>query len=501
MGAGLRLSDVTLDQVDDIELLRKAALLLEAEVQTLLKLNRKLQQQLNKLEGNEAEQLPLKIAELEQQLGNLRQRIFGDSSEKRPRKKAEKEASPEQTGHGPRPQPELPVIEQVHVADEADKTCSACGGELETWNGQFEESEEIDVLERRFVLKRIKRQKYRCRCGQCIETAPGPSKLQSGGRYSKDFAVHVAVSKYADHLPLERQVKIMRREGLVVDSQTLWDQLNALARVVEPVHDKLHAYVLEQPVIGADETYWRLLGGKGKKKGGAGKRWQTWAVVCPQAVSYRILDSRSADAAEEVLGGYAGITLCDGYSAYQSLQKRSERFVLAHCWAHVRRKFVEIEEQCPKPCGEVLDMIGQLYAIERNCTGPPEERLALRQQESKAIVKQIHDWALTTEALPQSSLGKAIAYMGGIWGGLKVFLDNPGVELDNNRTERALRGVVLGRKNHLGSRSKRGTEVSALFYSLIESAKLCGVGPHTYLKAAADAALRGNAMPLPHEIA
>ena len=85
--------------------------------------------------------------------------------------------------------------------------------------GQFEESEEIDSLERQFVLVRHKRKKYRCRCGGCVETAPAPEKLIKGGRYSIDFAVSVAVAKYADHLPLERQVRIMKRQGLDVDSQ------------------------------------------------------------------------------------------------------------------------------------------------------------------------------------------------------------------------------------------------------------------------------------------
>jgi len=102
--------------------------------------------------------------------------------------------------------------------------------------------------------------------------------------------------------------------------------------------------------------------------------------------------------------------------------------------------------------------------------------------------------------LPESSLGQAIAYMGSLWDGLRVFLDNPNVSLDNNGTERALRGVVLGRKNHYGSRSVRGTEVAAILYSLIESAKLAGVGPLTYLQAATNAALRGVEIPLPHEM-
>jgi hypothetical protein len=91
--------------------------------------------------------------------------------------------------------------------------------------------------------------------------------------------------------------------------------------------------------------------------------------------------------------------------------------------------------------------------------------------------------------------------MGGIWDGLRVFLDDPYVELDNNRTERSLRGVVVGRKNHYGSRSRRGTEVAALLYSLIESAKLAEVEPRAYLRVAVDAALSGETIPLPHEIA
>ena len=126
--------------------------------------------------------------------------------------------------------------------------------------------------------------------------------------------------------------------------------------------------------------------------------------------------------------------------------------------------------------------------------------LALRKERSKTIVLAIQKWALEAEALPESNVGRAIKYMGLLWDGLRVFLDDPHVGLDNNATERALRGVVLGRKNH-GSRSVRGTEVAAVLYTLIESAKLAGVGPHAYIKTAITAALRGQQIPLPHEVA
>jgi transposase len=494
---------MTIDELDDVPSLRQAAKLLQAENREMARLIARMQKELHALKGGDPEQLTLKMAGLEQQLAALRNKVFGDSSEKRSKgeKKTDESTEKKQTGHGRREQSALPVIPQIHVADEADKFCTACGGGLDEWEGQFEESEEIDILERQFVLKKHKRQKYRCKCGQCIDTAPGPVKLFDGARYSVNFGVHVAMAKYADHLPLERQVRGMQRDGLEVDSQTLWDQTNAVATLLAPAHERLHKYVLAQPVIGADETHWKLMGAKGKPES-ANKRWQTWAIVAPDAVCYRIKDSRSAEAAKDVLGDYAGTVMCDGYSAYESLKKRGGTFRIAHCWAHVRRKLVELEEQYPEQSKQILDLIGELYVVDRDGkTGPPDALLALRKERSKPIVRKIHDWALSTSALPQSPLGKAIAYMGSMWDGLQVFLDDPNVELDNNRTERALRGVVIGRKNHYGSRSQRGTEVAALFYSLIESAKLAGIGPHTYLRAAVNAALRGGEIPLPHEIA
>jgi transposase len=253
--------------------------------------------------------------------------------------------------------------------------------------------------------------------------------------------------------------------------------------------------VLTQPCIGADETFWRLMEGNGENK-----RWQTWVVVAPNAVSYRILDSRSAAAAAEVLGDYAGTLLCDGYSAYESLRKRGGRFEIAHCWAHVRRKFVEVQEVAPGPAGEALDLIGELYAAECDCQ-TDDDRARIRAERSRDIVQRIQAWALQQAGLPQSPLRKAIAYMGDLWPGLLRFLDDPRLALDNNATERALRGVVVGRKNHYGSRSERGTEVAALFYSLIESAKLAGVEPDAFLRTAARLGIRGERIPLPHEVA
>jgi transposase len=486
-------------QERDIERLREAALLLEAENQRLVGKVSELTRALAGAKGEDALEIQLRIAELEAQLARRNHLLFAPSSEKRPGPRApSKEARP-QRGHGPTPQPELPVVERVAELDVADKQCKSCGGELQTWAGQFEESDEVDVLERKFILVKHRRQKYRCRCGGCIETAVAPLKLFEGARYSIDFAIDVAIAKYLDHLPLERQARIMGREGLSVTSQTLWDYLERLVRPLEGAYGQLGCYQRLQSVVCADETRWPLMGAPAEER----SKWYVWALATARAVFYKILESRSAEAARELLGDYQGVVMADGYSAYEALRKRSGGFALAHCWSHVRREYLAAEATHPQ-AAEALHLIGELYAVERLCTtGPPgdEERLLLRAERSRPIVQRLHAWALEQRTLPESALGKAISYMGGLWPGLILFLEDGRIPLDNNGVERALRGPVIGRKNHYGSRSRRGTEVAAIIYSLVESAKLCELEPKAYLRAAVHAALKGEHVPLPHELA
>jgi len=476
----------------DIERLRQAALLLERENARLFGRLETLAAELREARGEEAQSLQLEIAHLKEQLASRTKALFGDSSERRPCAEQRTKNKEANLGHGPREQKALPIVEVVHELDEPDQACPSCGGDLEPMAGQFEEAEEIDVVERSFRIVRHKRQKYRCRCGAGIETALGPDKLVAGGRYSIDFAVDVAIAKFADHLPLERQVRQVARDDLVMDSSTLWEQTWFLSGHLLPTYEANHALVLSADVIAVDETWWRLM-----NKGGS-KRWWVWSVAREDAVSYRLLSSRSTQAARTVLADYTGVAICDGYKVYNVLAREREGsdLTLAHCWAHVRRKFVEAEPHYPE-AGEMVDRIGQLYAIETEAKrASPEERLAtlaaLRAKQSKPVLDEIRTWLMRQRALPRSSLGKAIGYTSGLWPGLVRFLEDPKIPLDTNSVERALRGVAVGRKNHYGSRSERGTRVAALFYSLIESAKLCGVEPRAYLREAARRAIRSH---------
>jgi len=482
----------------DIERLRQVAQLLEAENDRLHARLQSLTKELAEAKGTEAERLQLELDLLREQLHQRNQALFGTSSEKR-RRSAETppKAPAPQRGHGPTPQPTLPVEEVIFELDEADQMCPKCGGALTEMAGQFEESEVVDVVEREFKLVREKRQKYACGCGECIETALGSTKPVAGGRYSLAFATTVAADKYEDHAPLARQVRQMARVGLQVSSQTLWDQTLGLSRHLVPSYEALRKFVLEDGVVGVDETPWPLLG-KGKTK-----KWWVWGLGRPEAVYYRIAPSRSAQELKSLLGSYRGVAMCDGYAAYPAFAKERDgpdRLVLANCWSHVRRKFVEAQASYPV-AEEMLELIGQLYAVEKEADSDPERRAALRRLASQPVIDEIQAWLLSQRALPASSLGKAITYTSKLWSGLTVFVDDPRVPLDNNGLERALRGIALGRKNHYGSKSQRGTEVAAIYYSLIESAKLVGVNAREYLEEAARRAIDSpGTATLPHEL-
>ena len=425
----------------------------------LVKENRRLRAALRELHGTDDGNLELELQYLQEQLAARTRALFGASSEQRSQTTEEKsEAAKPAKGHGPRAQPELPVVEQVHELNGADQVCAECGERLEEWAGQVECSEEIDVVARSYRIVRHQRKKYRCPRGHAIETALGPTKLIPGGRYSVDFAVDVAVAKYVDHLPLARQVKQMQRQGLAIDSQTLWDQLVGLEQHLEPSYEALLDDVLSARVVGADETTWRLMG-KGKKQA---KRFWVWTVTREDAVGYRILPSRSADAAREVLGDFRGIVVCDGYSAYAALEKSQAnardgpRFELAHCWAHVRRKFLEAEPHYAQAT-QALDWIGELYAVEREIRKADlSDRLVfaarLRRERSEPILEALHLWMPSNVRCLARRSGRRSRTRRGLRGGLTRFLEDPEIPL---RQQRSGAGAEAGARRSLDAGSRR----------------------------------------------
>lgn len=235
---------------------------------------------------------------------------------------------------------------EVCELDEGDRACKLCGLPLPEWEGQAETSTVVHVISREFVMQEVVPKKYRSTCGGCVETAPGPLKLFPGAHYSIEFAMEVAGDKYLDHLPLERPVRRMGREGSSSIPRPHGIRPTRWPSSAVTLPDRLLQYSLSQPVVWADETWWRIASKDAKPEGGS-KRWPMGTVGYDDAAYFTIEESRSADAARSILEGYAGQVMCDGYTAYETLRKRGAAYVLAHCWAHARRAVLRAEKSFP----------------------------------------------------------------------------------------------------------------------------------------------------------
>jgi transposase len=268
--------------------------------------------------------------------------------------------------------------------------------------GQFEESELIDVIHVRYELVKVKQQKYTCRCGSCIETALGPERATPGSRYSLAFAIKIVLDKWLDHIPLERQCRILERHGLVVTSQTLWDLANVVAHRLARVDKALVEHVLTRPVIGLDQTGWPRLEAAGSKP------WQMWCLTAPGVVVHRIRDDKSAATFTDLVGDYAGTIVCDALATHGAGARASPDIMLAGCWAHVFRKFEEAKPDHPE-AERALEWIGALYEIDERAGADDVHRAELRRSESMAVLDQLKAWLWNQATLTSLSIGKAAA--------------------------------------------------------------------------------------------
>lgn len=383
----------------------------------------------------------------------------------------------------------LPITDAIHDLDDADKACASCGGDLLMWEGHDDVTEEVIVVERRFEITRHIRRKYRCKCG-CIEQPDMPVRLVPGGRYSNGFTVLVAAMKYIDQLPLERIVRIFGREGLVIDSQTLWTLVLALATNLKPAWKRLREEILSADVVGIDQSPWKVLGHE--------KSWQMWTLSTAKLAYFDIKKSKGFEDGKRVLGGFKGTLVGDAATTHDSLEA-SLPITLAHCWAHPRRDAEKLLASDPIRAQAIIDFIRELYDVEDEAADDIERRRFLRHTRSRDVLRRLHEWRLEQRPLPSSPTAKLLGYLDNQKTGLARFLEDPRIPIDNNQSERGYLWVAVGRRSFFGSRSELGTEVAAIFYSLAETARRNGVDPKAYFTAALDDTLEGRAIRLPHE--
>jgi transposase len=326
-----------------------------------------------------------------------------------------------------------------------------------------------------------------------VVQAPAPARLVEGGMPTEAAVAHVAVARYADHLPLYRQAQGLARQGIEIGREVLAGWMGAAAFEVRPVVVRMREILLGSVRLFADETTMPVLDpGRGKTK--KGFAWaiarddRPWGGTDPPAVVFHYAPGRGAEHARDLLAGYAGLLQCDGYAAYKSLaapKDGSEGPMLVYCWSHVRREFFDLAKNKTAPIAEeALQRIAALYAIEDTVRGkPPDARRAVRQARSRPLVADLFAWLeRQLTRLPGSSpTAEAIRYALNHRDGLERFLDDGRADMDSNVVERAIRPLVLSRKNALFASGDDGGRRWADLASLIETCKLNDVNPQVYL--------------------
>lgn len=412
---------------------------------------------------------------------------------------AKRQAKPRAANRGSLPK-HLPRFEEVI---EPDSLTCACGSCLHCIGEDV--SERLDIVPAQFRVIVTRRPKYACRsCTDGVVQAPAPARLIPGGMPTEATVAHVLVSKHADHLPLYRQAQIYGRQGVDLDRSTLADWVGRAAFELRPVRDAMMADLKRSTKLFMDETRAPVLD-PGARKTKTGYFWalardeRPWGGTAPPSVVFTYAPGRGGQHAERILHGFGGILQVDGYAGYNRLiapDRIGPGIQLAYCWAHARRKLIEITRTGPAPIAEEgVALIRELYAIEAEIRGSDAAaRLAARQHRSTTILTRIDAWLQhnRARASAKSPLGEALTYIAKYRDGLGRFLTDGRVEIDSNAVERTIRPIALNRKNALFAGHDAGAENWAVIASMIETCKMNGIDPHAWLTATLTAIVQGH---------
>jgi transposase len=385
--------------------------------------------------------------------------------------------------NGRRPLPaDLPRETIEHHPGKEELTCSCCGNQ-KTPIGE-EVTEQLDYIPASFVVRKHVRIKYACKtCQGQISIADLPAFPIEKGRPGYGLLAHVLTNKYCDHLPLNRQEDIFARHGIDIKRSTMCDWVRESSYLLESIVNHLKKQILSSNKIHTDDTKVPVqIRGRPKTKNG-----YLWVYQDDNGNAvYDYTPDRSRDGPVRFLKDFKGYLQADAYSGYDRVFERGDVTEVG-CWAHARRKFFDSRETDPQRAGHMLALIKRLYDIEKNARDnklDPSAIRALRQSESTVILKEIDNklkqWS--DQVLPKSPIGKAIGYARGQWEALNRYVDNGILDIDNNAAERALKRIVIGRKNWLFAGSDNGGKRAAIIYSLIQSCKLNGVDSFKYLR-------------------
>lgn len=454
--------------------------------------------------------LKAEVETLQATIRDLTQRLYGTKSEHAAgldgargapptlRKRGQQPGSP---GHGRRPRVTLPVVTEVRDVSPEAKHCPRCGEALQPFPGP-EESTILEIQVHAHV-RRIQRQRYRrgCSCPDLpgIVTAPSAPRLLPKSSLGSSVWTEVLLDKYLYGRPTTRLCQALQHHGVPLAPGTVTDGLRQLTPLFEPVVQAFRERQMGEKLFHGDETRWEVFEAL---EGKVGHRWYLWVTRSPSVVFFHIAPSRGAAVPKDHFSQLHTdlvqvVLVCDRYSAYKSLAKAQPEIVLAYCWAHVRRDFLNAARSWPDIAPWMWKWIEDIRMLYRLNTA----RLAVwdatkpLDHQAPAFVAQQHELITHVRAMQERCTmyryerqmhqvkRQLLESLQNHWSGLTVFLTRPEVALDNNSAERALRTPVVGRKNYYGSGSIWSACLAATMFSVFQTVVLWGLNPRHWLQA------------------
>ena len=428
-------------------------------------------------------------AALTEEVDALKRRLYGKKSEKMPRPEddlrkrglllpPDPEKLKQKRADGRKWKEDLDVIDIVQPLPTELPTCEVCQTQPHR-KLPAKVSYSVELVPSRVVRHRHVQPQLGCACGSCIVTAPPPPRVGEKVQYGPKLAASLIAAKCMDAVAIERYAKQLKRMGVPISANTLFDLFHGAARQLVRLYELLVGQVRTHDLVLADETRIEVL-----EKPKTRRAWM-WVFLAGDLVVYVFSPSRSGQTPVDVLGASQGTLVVDAYTGYNQVTTPEGR-ERAGCMAHGRRGLFDVRKDVPD-MQVGLDHILDVYKVEHKAkaagiVGLPAHA-ELRRTESKAAMDSLHTWLVKQQAalLPASQAGKAVAYMLNQWQHLCVFLGNPKVPVDNNKSERGLRIVARGRDAFLFVGNDDCGKNLAMLMTLVHTAAACGKNPEHYL--------------------
>jgi len=468
---------------------------------------------LHKRAKEREEKLKKELQEKEGKIRDLTKRLFGKSNEKSKSGKNEGRSKPSKSprprgqqrgekGHGRTPKPDLPVKDEYIDLSPEEQLCPKCGKPYVS-NGT-EDSEIVEVKVNAHTRK-IKRKCYRknCTCDNVPNfiIAPPAPRVIPKSPYGISIWEGVLLNKFLYSQPTSRLLNNYEELGLPISQGSITDGLRKLLVLFNPVYDALYKQQMTEDRFHNDESGWKVFE---SVEGKVGNRWWLWLCRSSSVIFFQIAPGRGADVPVshfENIQSDKIILVCDRYSAYKSLAKQLDFIILAFCWAHVRRDF--LDAACKYPYLKEwafmwTEMIGKLYHINNKRCEHFDKKLPIQWQSEDFkinhddLVDKINQMAekrdeflaqdFSDADLLQGVCQKILISLKNHWEGLTVFIDHPEVPMDNNPGERSIRNPVTGRKNYYGSGSLWSSKLAAMMFSIFQTLILWNLNCNHWLR-------------------